>query len=102
MVVKVEVLYAPTCAGMLMWLERIRKALADFGGDVVVEEIDILKHPETLRRYPSPEWSQFLNGHIHYFTVVAINGRASEDWYWDTAKIAQLVRNELEKEKAQR
>jgi len=40
--VKVEVLYVPTCAGFLMWLERIRKVVADFGSDIIIDEVNLL------------------------------------------------------------
>ena len=99
MTVNIEVLYAPTCANSLLSLKRVRKALADFENDVTIEEIDVTKHPEVLNKYPSPVWQDFLDGYIHYLTIVAVNGKALEHWYWDTGKIVEAVRRELEPEK---
>jgi len=99
LVVKVEVLYAPTCANSLMWLERIQEAVADSGGDVRVEEIDVSEHPEALKKYPSRVWQEFLDGYIHYLTVVAINGKVLDDWYWDTRRIVEAIKREIGLEK---
>jgi len=98
---KVEVLYAPTCADSLMHLVKIREALAGFGDHVTIEEIDVTEHPEALRKYPSSEWQEFLDGYIHYLTIVAVNGKAVEHWYWDVGRIVEAVKRELEQQKAQ-
>ena len=95
MVVKVEVLYAPTCANHLMWLEKVRKLVEDLGEDVVIEEIDVWEHPEALKRYWSDAWQEFKDGYIHYFTLVAVNGRAI-NWYWDIGKVKEAILRELE------
>lgn len=78
-----------------MWVVKIRKALAAFGKDVAVKEIDVTEHPELLMKYESPAWQEFIDGYIHYLTVVAINGKALKDWYWDTEKLAEAARREL-------
>ncbi len=95
MVVKVEVLYAPTCANGLMHLETIEKVLSEFGGEVAIEEIDVTEQPEALKKYPSKVWQEFLDGYIHYLTLVVINGKILDNWYWDKRKIAEAVRREL-------
>jgi len=82
-----------------MWLVKIRKALAAFGDDVVLEEIDVTEHPEVLEKYESRAWQEFGDGYINYLTVVAVNGKVLEDWYWDTGKIAEAVRRELERQR---
>lgn len=97
MTVVVEVLYAPTCADSLMWLVKIRKALKAFGDDVELEEVDVTEHPEVLKGYESRAWQEFTDGYTHYLTVVAVNGKALEGWYWDTGKIADAVRRELQR-----
>jgi len=72
--VKIEVLYAPTCANSLMWLERIREVMADFDDKITIEEIDVSEHPNVLKKYPSRVWQEFLDGYIHYVTKT-IRGR---------------------------
>jgi len=99
LVVKVEVLYTPTCANHLMWLERLRKIIDDFGGDVVIKETDVWEHPEALEKYWSSVWSEFKEGLIHYFILVAVNDRVL-DWYWDISKVAEAIRRELDAESA--
>ena len=94
MKVKVEVLYAPTCASHLMWLEKLREMIKEFGGDVTHEETDVWENPEALRKYWSSVWPFFRDGYIHYFILVAVNGRVI-DWYWDVEKVAEAVRDEL-------
>jgi len=96
--VKVEVLYAPTCANNLMWLERIREALADYSGDVTIEEIDVSERPEALGKYPSRRWQEFIEGYIHYFILVAVDGETLDDWYWETRKIVEAVQRKLKPE----
>ena len=95
MTVHVEVLYVPTCANSLTWLGKIREAVSGFGSDVILAEIDISEHPEVLKRYLSPVWQDFVYGYIHYVIIVVVNGKALEDWYWDTEKIVKAVRREL-------
>ena len=97
MTVKVEILYAPTCASYLVWLDRIRRAIDDLGGGVVVEEVDVLENPEIMRRYRPHIWPEFREGYIHYFLLVAVNGKVV-DWYWDVDKVVEAVREELEAE----
>jgi len=82
-----------------MWLERIREVMADFGDNVAIEEIDISEHPEVLKKYPSRVWQEFLDGYIHYVTIIAVNGKVSENWYWDVREIAEAVRQEIGSEK---
>jgi len=102
LVVRVEVLYAPTCANSLMHLERVREAVADFGDDIIIDEIDVSEHPEALKKYPSSEWQEFKDGYMHYFTVVAVNGKAQDKWYWDYGKIAEAVKREIELKKGRK
>ncbi len=83
-----------------MWLVKIRRALAAFGDNVALQEIDVTEHPEALRKYESRAWQEFADGYIHYLTVVAVNGTTLEDWYWDISKITEAVRRELEQDQA--
>lgn len=94
MKVKVEVLYAPTCASHLMWLEKLRRLIRGLGGDVILEGTDVWENPEALRRYWGSVWPFFRDGYIHYFILVAVNGRVI-DWYWDVEKVAEAVREEM-------
>lgn len=98
MVVKVEVLYAPTCADHLMWLERVKELVDNLGEGVVMEETDVWEHPEAMKKYWSSVWPAFREGYIHYFTLVAVNGKVL-DWYWDIGKVAEAVKREMEAEK---
>lgn len=95
LVVRVEVLYSPTCANHLMWLDRVRKLVEDLDEGVVLEEIDVWEHPEALKRFWSDVWQEFKEGHIHYFTLVAVNGKAI-NWYWDLGKVKEAILRELE------
>jgi len=98
LVVKVEVLYAPTCANHLMWLERVKNLIVDLGEGVVVEETDVLEHPEAMKKYRSSVWPAFKEGYIHYFILVAVNAKVL-DWYWDIRKVAEAIQRELEAER---
>ena len=98
MVVRVEVLYSPTCANHLMWLEKLKKMVESLGEDVMIEETDIWDHPEAMRKYWSSIWPTFKEGYIHYFILVAVNGKVL-DWYWDLEKVAEAIRKEIEAEK---
>jgi len=98
LVIKVEVLYAPTCANFLVWLEEVRKIVDDFDEDVIIEEIDVSEHPEAMKKYWSSVWPTFKEGYTHYFILVVVNGKIL-DWYWDTNKIAEAIRKEIEAEK---
>jgi len=98
LVVRVEVLYAPTCANHLMWLEKVKKLVEDLGEDVIIEETNIWDHPEAMRKYWSSIWPTFKEGYIHYFILVVVNGKVL-DWYWDIEKVAEAIRKEMEAEK---
>jgi len=52
-----------------MWLVRIRKAMAAFGDDIVLEEIDVTQHPRVLKKYESRVWQEFADGYIHYLAA---------------------------------
>jgi len=98
LVVRVEVLYAPTCANHLMWLEKVKKLVEDLGEDVIIKETNIWDHPEAIRKYWSSIWPTFKEGYIHYFILVVVNGKVL-DWYWDIEKVAEAIRKEIEAEK---
>jgi len=98
LVVKIEVLYAPTCANYLMWLEKVKKLADDFGEDVIIEETNVWEHPEAMKKYWSYVWPTFKEGYIHYFILIAVNGKVL-DWYWDINKVAEAIRKEIEAEK---
>ena len=98
MVVKVEILYTPTCANNLIWLEKLKEIMGDFGEDVIVKEIDVWEHPEAMKKYWSSVWPEFKEGLIHYFILVAVNNRVI-DWYWDISKVAEAIRRELDADK---
>jgi len=86
----------------MLWIEKIRKSLKESRYDVCLEEIDVTQNPEFLEKYPSCVWQQFLDGYTHYLTVVAVNGKLLEDWYWDTNKIIEEIERCLEGEKKKR
>ncbi len=83
----------------MMWIEKIRKSLNESGYNVCLEKINVTENPEFLEKYPSQVWQQFLDGYIHYLTVVAVNGKLLEDWYWDTNKIVEEVKRCIEGKK---
>jgi len=81
-----------------MWLEKLKKMVESLGEDVMIEETDIWDHPEAMRKYWSSIWPTFKEGYIHYFILVAVNGKVL-DWYWDLEKVAEAIRKEIEAEK---
>jgi len=98
--VKVEILYSPTCANHLMWLEKVKKIVEDIGEGVVLEERNVYEHPEALKKYWSSVWPTFREGYIHYLILVAVNGKVL-NWYWDVAKIEEAIRKEMKGEREQ-
>ena len=94
MTVNVEVIYAPTCPSSLLWLKKIRNALAAIQIKVNIREIDVTENPEALEKYPSKVWKDFAEGYIHYLIIVSVNGKALEHWYWDLGKILEAIRRE--------
>ena len=97
MAVKVKVLYSPTCANSLVWLDRIGELVKEINGDVVVEEIDVYEHPEVLKKYWLDIWQQFKDGYIHYFLLVVVNDEVI-NWYWDLGKVKEAILRRLERE----
>jgi hypothetical protein len=63
-----------------------------------MEERNVYEHPEALKKYWSSVWPTFREGYIHYFLLVAVNGKVL-NWYWDVAKIEEAIRKEMEGER---
>jgi hypothetical protein len=83
----------------MIWVEKIRKSLKESGYDIILKEIDVTENPKSLDKYSPRVWQEFLDGYMHYLTVVTVNGKVLEDWYWDTQKIIEEVKRCLEVEK---
>jgi hypothetical protein len=77
-----------------MWLERVKKLVDDLGAAVAIEETNVLEHPETMKKYWSSVWPAFKEGYIHYFILVAVNGKFI-DWYWDIRKLEEAIKREM-------
>jgi hypothetical protein len=83
----------------MVWVEKIRKSLKESGYDIRLEEIDVTENPKSLDKYSSRVWQEFFDGYTHYVTIVAVNGKTLEDWYWDIQKIIEEVKHCFEVEK---
>jgi hypothetical protein len=83
----------------MIWVEKIRKSLKESGCNVILNEIDVTEDPKSLEKYSPSVWQEFLDGYTHYLTVVTVNGKVLENWYWDIQKIVEEVKRCFKVEK---